>query len=268
MTRADFDRQRSEGGDLFMLLFSINSQTSFDHISRFCQDVLKPDKSRRRGGISVIGVHSDPNHERQLVDEGERLAHDIGGRFLEINLNDLEAIDLAFEALIQSHWESSRSEVDMFEAEVKKAFALEKGLAEADDAKITREDNDNKTRVAGEIRHRHKDDFRDKQIGRSNEQNKLETDTPPRLEDPSRFRKLPKRRSLLPSSFSKTFSSTETSSPSTEAEALWPLQVPSTPTLGPNTPSLNKWDETWTGNPIPFASWQGHLETIPYTHAP
>jgi len=89
-----------------MLLYNTTSQSSFDRILSYSHEVLKVGNCVNRP-ILVVGAHygQDPRH--RLTNVGERLAHDLGGRFIQTKIDDADSISAAFQTLLLSYWRES-----------------------------------------------------------------------------------------------------------------------------------------------------------------
>jgi hypothetical protein len=100
MTRAQLDQDNSADGGIFILLYNITVQASLDCIVAYRDDVLR---SRDKEGfrVLVIGIHCPADYHLPTIEGGELLAMSMGGTFMEMGVDDRNAISSAVNSLIQ-----------------------------------------------------------------------------------------------------------------------------------------------------------------------
>jgi hypothetical protein len=123
MMRAQMDRQQSQCGSAFMLIYKIDSQTSFHRILLFYRDVIKI-QSRNDVCILVTGLHCERRDRDRIAEKGETFARDIGASFIEIDSSCVDEVRMAFGTLVRLYFASPRNEEATNGTKGKKPFEV------------------------------------------------------------------------------------------------------------------------------------------------
>ncbi|TPX35799.1 hypothetical protein SmJEL517_g01992 [Synchytrium microbalum] len=88
-------------GEGFLCVYSITNRNSFEEITTFYQQILRV-KDRDYFPCVLVGNKADLESERQVsVEEGRKLARDIGCKFIETSAKKRLNVDEAFYALVR-----------------------------------------------------------------------------------------------------------------------------------------------------------------------
>jgi GTPase KRas protein len=118
--------QYMRSGEGFLLVYSINSRSSFDEIKGFYTQILRV-KDRDSFPVVLVGNKSDLENERVVsMNEGMDLAKNMKCQFMETSARYKINVDEAFYALVRAIRENSRgvSAVKSEKKEKKKSKCL------------------------------------------------------------------------------------------------------------------------------------------------